>query len=323
MATHGLLSDVQMLNYMKLMSALGLDPAAEIQQEQLDDIALCFETHRRSQQEAFQSHEDHEDEPVAKQNQKCLFCRKVAKVAQKSLRNLVDMKIQVEQLVQNSIFAAFMMNTLIDDLLDLAKLENSAFQLNMSEFNLIETVQDVFSLLMFQAENKGIRLILAFDPEKAHMLQHINSDKRRMMQIMVNFISNSLKFTMRKGFIRVTLQSLEEQIIETSTQMRRSRKMSSMMQLMNPIGSVTDVVHKYFKLLVTVEDNGVGISKDNQAKLFQDFAKLHEHKHMNLAGTGLGLSICKNIIEQMGGSVVVESEEGVGTKFKITIGLKA
>lgn len=91
-------------------------------------------------------------------------------MAQNSLRELAAMKVQVEQLVQNSIFGAFMMNTLIDDLLDLAKLENNAFQLNFSEFNLIETVQDAFSLLMFQAENKGIRLLLAFDQNKAHVL---------------------------------------------------------------------------------------------------------------------------------------------------------
>jgi two-component system sensor histidine kinase/response regulator len=74
---------------------------------------------------------------------------------------------------------------------------------------------------------------------------------------------------------------------------------------------------------MTIEDNGVGISKDNQSKLFSEFTKLKEHSNMNAKGTGLGLSICKNIIEQMGGNVVIQSEEGQGTKFHITIGLKA
>lgn len=80
---------------------------------------------------------------------------------------------------------------------------------------------------------------------------------------------------------------------------------------------------KYIKILLTIEDDGIGISKENLKKLFTDFTRLKEHEHLNAKGTGLGLSICKNIIEQMGGNITVESEVGVGTKFHITMGLKA
>lgn len=82
------------------------------------------------------------------------------------------------------------------------------------------------------------------------------------------------------------------------------------------------MIHKYIKLQIVIEDNGVGISSPNINKLFMDFSKLNEHSHLNAKGTGLGLSICKNLIEQMGGNIIVESIEGVGTKFIITIGLK-
>lgn len=74
---------------------------------------------------------------------------------------------------------------------------------------------------------------------------------------------------------------------------------------------------------MTIEDNGVGISQPNINKLFSNYARLEEHQSMNAKGTGLGLSICKNIIEQMGGRVYVESEVGVGTKFQIIVQLKA
>lgn len=70
---------------------------------------------------------------------------------------------------------------------------------------------------------------------------------------------------------------------------------------------------------MTIEDNGVGISKENQNKLFQNYSRLDEHQHMNDKGTGLGLSICKNIIEKMGGDVSIESEVGHGTKFHIVV----
>ena len=70
---------------------------------------------------------------------------------------------------------------------------------------------------------------------------------------------------------------------------------------------------------IIVEDNGIGIKKENIPKLFMDYSKLDEHKKHNMIGTGLGLSICKNIINKMGGQVTVESTEGVGSKFCITL----
>jgi signal transduction histidine kinase len=80
---------------------------------------------------------------------------------------------------------------------------------------------------------------------------------------------------------------------------------------------------KYIKLNLIIEDNGVGISSANIKKLFTNYSRLDEHRKLNATGTGLGLSICKNIIEQMGGSVHVESEVNKGTKFEITISFKA
>ena len=76
---------------------------------------------------------------------------------------------------------------------------------------------------------------------------------------------------------------------------------------------------KYLQIKIIIEDNGIGIKKENINKLFMDYSKLDEHKKMNTNGTGLGLSICRNIIEKMGGDVNVESVEGEGTKFIITL----
>ena len=79
----------------------------------------------------------------------------------------------------------------------------------------------------------------------------------------------------------------------------------------------------FAKIQLVIEDNGAGISEASIGKLFKDYSRLEEHENMNAKGTGLGLSICKNIIEQMGGGVEVESQLGKGTKFKITINVKA
>jgi signal transduction histidine kinase len=79
----------------------------------------------------------------------------------------------------------------------------------------------------------------------------------------------------------------------------------------------------YIKLKIEIEDQGVGIAKENLSKLFMDFSKLDEHSKMNAQGTGLGLSICKQMIEKLGGTVQVDSTLGKGTTFTVDMALKA
>ena len=79
----------------------------------------------------------------------------------------------------------------------------------------------------------------------------------------------------------------------------------------------------YIKLRIQISDTGVGIAKENLPKLFMEFGKLDQHSQRNAQGTGLGLSICKKMIEAMGGTVKVESIEGVGTTFTIVLMMKA
>ena len=79
---------------------------------------------------------------------------------------------------------------------------------------------------------------------------------------------------------------------------------------------------RYINFQLSINDNGVGISEEGQKNLFIDFGKLKENESRNASGTGLGLSICKKIIEQMGGSVEIESQVGVGTKFIISLKTK-
>ena len=80
---------------------------------------------------------------------------------------------------------------------------------------------------------------------------------------------------------------------------------------------------KFLKLKLVVQDNGVGIKKENISRLFHDYNRLDEHKEMNAKGTGLGLSICKKLIDQMGGKVIAESKLGIGTRFIITVQLRS
>ena len=170
--------------------------------------------------------------------------------------------------------------------------------------------------MSFQAESKSIRLRLSLDRQWPFVFQNLVIDKRRMLQILLNFLSNALKFTQKGGFIKIHLKLSEEQVCNFDAPLKAESPIN---------GRKAKVVEqpKYVKLLLVIEDNGVGISRENQGKLFKDYSRLGEHQNQNAKGTGLGLSICKKIIEQIGGSVGIESTVGQGTKFLITLNLKA
>jgi signal transduction histidine kinase len=82
-------------------------------------------------------------------------------------------------------------------------------------------------------------------------------------------------------------------------------------------------VDQWVKFQLIIEDNGVGISEENIDKLFKDYGRLEEHQNINHKGTGLGLFICKKLITKMGGTVDVESKLGYGSRFIVTLQLKA
>ena len=232
-----------------------------------------------------------------------------------------------------------MITNLIEDLLDLAKMENSVFKLNNDYFNLIDVITEAFNIVSFSAEEKNVKLLLVVDRSKPFIFQKVYSDKRRFLQILLNFISNSLKFVKKKdGFLKVHLKAGEEQITENqifpskrpkhmdqsrtpyaklageqnanADRAPRARRLQSMepMKRENEFDErAFEEVHKYIQIQLIVEDNGTGISKEGQAKLFMDYNKLQENEKSNTQGTGLGLSICKKIIESMGGRIKVDS----------------
>ena len=188
---------VRIQNYHRLMEALQLDPDQPIPEQVIEDIKAmkANETQRQHQQREIQPPQH-------------------LHLTLTVLQRVLLLKSQVEKFIRNSIFSAYMITNLVNDLLDLGKLENNAFQLAVNEFNLVQVVEEVFSIVSFQAETSGIKLKLYLDSEKTHLLQRLIGDKRRLTQILLNFISNSLKFTPSGGHIAIHLQVLEEQTVD-------------------------------------------------------------------------------------------------------------
>lgn len=168
----------------------------------------------------------------------------------------------------------------INDILDLSKIEAGKFRINRAATDLVMTCHAVINLLKIRAKEKNVQLITDFDAE---LPKHILADSLRLNQILMNLIGNAIKFT-TEGSV-----TLKVDIV--------NRKAESV------------------QLRFSVTDTGIGIAKDKIDRIFETFEQAEDHTTLKFGGTGLGLSIVKNLAELKGGELIVESEEGVGSTF--------
>jgi PAS domain S-box-containing protein len=173
---------------------------------------------------------------------------------------------------------------IINDIIDISKIEAGKLVLEKTDFDLLEVVQEVTGLYAFQAREKGLEMIMKTDPD---MPRAFVGDPVRIKQIYSNLISNALKFT-AEGHIMVGL----------SFQRLKGGKIN---------------------LQCRIEDTGVGIPKDKQVKIFEKFSQAEESTTRQFGGTGLGLTIVSELLAMMGGSIRVESESGTGSAFIFNI----
>ncbi|WP_259042390.1 ATP-binding protein [Chromobacterium alkanivorans] len=173
---------------------------------------------------------------------------------------------------------------LLDDVLDTAKLEARHLALEKLPTDLLELAKGISDSQRLSASRKGLDLTLSADGLENRLLL---LDPMRMRQIMTNLLSNAIKFTDR-GEVALLMQfNLQSE--------------------------------KSGKLLVTVRDTGVGIAKARQDKLFRAYSQAERSTSRRYGGSGLGLSICKQLIELMGGSILLESAEGKGTAVSFVL----
>ena len=177
---------------------------------------------------------------------------------------------------------------IVNDILDISKIEAGKFELSPVEFNFEKMLQRVVNVVNFRVEERQQKLTIYVD---RNIPRNLIGDDQRIAQVITNLLGNAIKFTPEKGFIRVGTQFLGEE---------------------NGICT----------LQITVSDTGIGISPEQQARLFKSFQQAESATTRKFGGTGLGLSISKSIVEMMSGKVWIESEIGAGSKFAFTIQIK-
>lgn len=173
------------------------------------------------------------------------------------------------------------LNSIITDILDFSKLQSGKLIFHKESADASEVAKEAVESMKAWATSKGVNLTVACEPG----VQNIYADKRRTVQVLINLISNSIKFTPQGGTIEVSADAGKEALSGYS--------------------------------FLSVKDTGCGIKKEDQAKVFEKFVQVAAGE--KVGGTGLGLSITKAMVIMQGGRITLESEPGRGTTFRVAM----
>jgi signal transduction histidine kinase len=173
--------------------------------------------------------------------------------------------------------------SIINDIIDISKIEAGQVSLNRSSINIEQAITNVYNLNSELAKNKKNKLILSLPKDSNPVIIH--SDKTKIEQVLGNLVSNAMKFT-EKGKIEVGYT----------------------------------INGRFIQLFV--KDSGIGIDPANHSLIFERFRQVEGANSSSVAGTGLGLAISKSLVELMGGTIWVESTKGDGARFYFTLPLE-
>ena len=179
--------------------------------------------------------------------------------------------------------------SLINDVLDMSRIESGTIKLENAEVHLPDVLHDLRTII--QGNISAKQLDLYVDTQDVRH-EDIITDKLRLNQILLNIVGNAVKFTPAGGTINIRVQEKP---------CRRA---------------------DYATYLFTVKDNGIGMSQEFQQHVFDSFAREQTATRSGIQGTGLGMAITKNIVDMMGGTITVKSEQGKGTEFTVTLDCK-
>ena len=172
---------------------------------------------------------------------------------------------------------------LINDILDLAKIEAGRMELDVARFNLASAMDNALTLVRGRAERHGIQLESVVDPK----VGEYDGDERKFKQIMLNLLTNAVKFTPEGGTVTMAAHRLDGSYV------------------------------------FSVKDTGIGIAAEDQEKVFEEFRQVGTDYARKAGGTGLGLTLTRRLVELHGGKIRLESELGKGSTFTFNLPIEA
>ena len=201
----------------------------------------------------------------------------------------IDNQERVKDYLTKTLSSSRHLLALINDILDMSRIESGKLQLEETEVNLAEMLHDIKTIVSGQIHAKQLELYMdALDVTD----EDVYCDRTRMGQILLNLLSNAIKFTPAGGTVSVRVRQLA--------------------------GTMRDCAQYEFR----VRDNGIGMSPEFAQKIFEPFERERTSTVSRIQGTGLGMAITRNIVEMMGGTIKVQTEKNRGTEFIICLPLR-
>ncbi len=195
-----------------------------------------------------------------------------------------DASEEIKKNATNIQGAGRMLLSLINDILDISKIEAGKMDIIPVNYNIASLVSEIVNMFWLRIEEKGLEFVVEMDPS---IPVELYGDEVRIRQILVNLLNNAVKYT-KEGSVTLHI-SMEE---ENSDEVR---------------------------ILFSVSDTGMGIKQDAIPHLFNTFQRVDEEKNRNIEGTGLGLAIVKQLVDLMGGTITVDSVYTIGSSFVVTL----
>ncbi|CAM3892311.1 ATP-binding protein [Arcobacter cloacae] len=200
-------------------------------------------------------------------------------------QNLDTQSKKQAQIINSS---AVSLLTIINDILDVSKIDSGNFTLSIEESNIILISENVVELFSKRAMEKHLKLVFNLDPNVPICIE---TDGVRLKQVLSNLLSNAIKFTPKNGVVSLNISLIEN-------------------------------LNKKAKIRFEIEDTGIGIAKEKLLTIFDPFIQVDNKSNREYQGTGLGLSICSHIIKALNSNIFVQSIENQGTKFYFELEVK-
>jgi signal transduction histidine kinase/DNA-binding response OmpR family regulator/HPt (histidine-containing phosphotransfer) domain-containing protein len=199
-----------------------------------------------------------------------------------------DVNSEQEKYIRTIQVSGEMLLSVINDILDFSKIESGKLELDNAPLDVRAVVRDIYDVQLVKAKEKKLKFEVSM---QANVPPFIIGDVARLRQILLNLVSNALKFT-DSGSVRIGVKLASDQVLTGD---------------------------RPFQLLFSVSDTGIGISPAQMERLFQPFSQATASTSRKYGGTGLGLVICKSLVEVMGGTIQAESKADHGSTFSFTI----
>ncbi|NDW53813.1 ATP-binding protein [Aliiroseovarius sp. PrR006] len=262
--------------------------------DEIGDLTNSFSTMRATIKENEQNLIASRDEAQAAAEAKSRFLATMSHEIRTPLNGVIpiaellleqDLPKEQAQLIETIQESGKALKSIIDDILDITKMDEGKFVLHRDEFSLNSLVQSVIGIFRVSAQNKGISLDFSV-PETCPKM--VMGDANRLRQVLINLVGNAIKFTSEGG---VTLR----------------------------VTALAVATPRTCTVCFEVSDTGIGISEQDQTHVFERFVQVDNRSNREYQGTGLGLSICNMLVAEMGGKLSVDSREGEGSRFYFSL----